>query len=343
MNFCTNPLFGPRATLTRSFLPPAYKDKVPDGYLPMPSQTFAGFIGLRSNIKSGSDEDIAKAVAYGKRVRLHPLSQAAKPPQTTPVDLMDVVYDNIIPYDLRFFESLDRFVQREPWLERDKVMIDSLKSIGIEKGKAFSTSAQSRLILEQAITEARAWIDAEYETVFSPPYFEGTHWAVPASPEVIEGMSTTFGNPNSYPVDGRGLTYSFAYFSAKHLGAGQFYLMTIKDEADRAFEGDGMYRLTVPANPPVRLYWSATVYDRATHAFIRDVPRFSISSSTPELQKNADGSADVYFGPRAPAGKESNWIPTRPKSRFEVLFRLYGPEKPLFDKTWRMPDIAPVS
>ena len=60
------------------------------------------------------------------------------------------------------------------------------------------------------------------------------------------------------------------YFSPKHLGAGQFYLMTIVDKAGEAFDGGSTYRLNVPANAPVRLYWSATVYDRATHALIRD-------------------------------------------------------------------------
>jgi hypothetical protein len=29
--------------------------------------------------------------------------------------------------------------------------------------------------------------------------------------------------------------------------------------------------------------------------------------------------------------------------KFEVLFRLYGPEKPLFDKTWKLPDIEQVA
>ena len=50
---------------------------------------------------------------------------------------------------------------------------------------------------------------------------------------------------------------------------------------------------------------------------------------------------DIYFGPKAPAGKESNWVPTKRKG-FEVLFRLYGPEKPFFDKTWKLPDIENV-
>jgi len=157
------------------------------------------------------------------------------------------------------------------------------------------------------------------KTVFSPPFYEGCQWAVPASPEVIEGLQTFFAQPDSYPVDGRGLTFTFAFFSPKHLGAGQFYLMTVKQ------------------------YWSATAYDRATHALIRNLPWASRSSQTPGIQKNADGSVDVFFGPTAPQGKETNWVPTDADGRFEVLFRFYGPEKPLFDKTWQLPDVEKVS
>jgi len=87
---------------------------------------------------------------------------------------------------------------------------------------------------------------------------------------------------------------------------GQFYLMTIKDQKGNSFDGSSTYRLTVPANAPVRQYWSATVYDRATHALIRNQSRSSRSSQNPGLQKNADGSVDIYFSPKAPAGKETN-------------------------------------
>jgi hypothetical protein len=115
--------------------------------------------------------------------------------------------------------------------------------------------------------------------------------------------------------------------------------MTIVDKDGRPFDGGNTYRLSVPANAPVKLYWSATVYNRATHALIRDMPYSSRASNSVGIQANADGSVDVYFGPKAPAGKESNWVPTSAAGQFEVLFRLYGPEKPLFDKTWKLPDI----
>ncbi len=320
-------------------LPPGYKNKAPDGYIALPSATYTGFVILRSNLKGGSDADIDAAVAYGKRIRFYPLSQAANPPATKFIDANDIIFDSTIPYDLRFFETLDRFVQREPWLERDKVMIDQLKTIGIEKGKPFSPDAKTQKILTDAARDAHAWIDHKYESVFSPPFNEGTHWALPASQAVAEGLQTNFAKPDAYPVEDRGVIYSMAYFSAKHLGTGQFYLMTIVDKKGRAFHGGSTYRLTVPANPPVKLYWSATVYDRTTHALFRDLPWSSRGSNTPGLQKNADGSVDIYFGPEAPAGNDANWVPTNPSGEFEVLFRFYGPEKPLFDKTWKLPDI----
>jgi hypothetical protein len=320
-------------------LPPGYKDKVPDGYIAMPSETYQGFAILRSNPKSGSGADVAQAVAYGKRVKFYPLSQAITPPATTFVDAIDVVFDATIPYDLRFFESLNRMVQIEPWLKRDSAMIDPLRSIGIKKGEPFKPDAKTQQVLREAAREARAWLDVRYEAVFSPPYYEGRQWAVPASPEVIEGLSTNFAKPDAYPIDGRGISFSFAYFSAKHLGAGQFYLMTIKDKDGKSFDGGNTYRLTVPANAPVKLYWSATAYDRATHALIRDMRWASRSSNTPDLKKNADGSVDIYFGPKAPGGQESNWVPTSADGKFEVLFRFYGPEKPLFDKTWKLPNV----
>jgi hypothetical protein len=107
-------------------------------------------------------------------------------------------------------------------------------------------------------------------------------------------------------------------------------------------EGSSTYQINVPANAPVTQYWSATVYDRDTHALVRNMQRASRSSQNPELQRNADGSVDIYFGPKAPAGKDSNWVPASADGKFEVLFRLYGPQKPLLTKSWVLPDLEKV-
>jgi len=321
-------------------LPPDYKGKIPSGYIPLETVNYQGYALLRSILKSNSAPDIAAAVAYGKRIKLYPLAQAAHPPQTSFTDAIDVVYDATIPWDMRYFESLNRIVQTEPWLPRDKAMIDQLRSISIEKGKPFSPDAKTQDILKQALAEAHAWLADKYEnSYFPPPFYPNGHWSLPASPEAVKGMATFFADPDSYPVDSRGTMYTLGFFSAKRFGAGQAYLMTFKDKDGNKLSGSATYRLNVPPNAPVRQYWSATIYDRDTHALIRNAAWPSRSSQTPGLQKNPDGSVDIYFAPKAPQGKDSNWVPTSAGNGFEVLFRLYGPDKAFAEKTWKLPDI----
>jgi hypothetical protein len=320
------------------FMPPGYaKDKIPEGYIPMPSDTYQGYALLRAVLKSGSDADVAQAVAYARRIKLYPLSESHNPPPTTFVDASKVVYDATIPYNVGFFQSLHRIVQAEPWLERDKVMIDQLKSIGIERGKPFDPDERVRQILNDAAREARAWLDARVDRF--PPFYEGGRWFFPASEEMHQSTLKDYRVPDSYPVDDRGTTYTLAFFSAKHLGQAQYYLLTTSDRDGKPLQGNSSYRLVVPANVPVKQYWSMTVYNRATHTFIRNARWVGRSSQTPELKRNADGSVDIFFAPKPPAAGESNWVPTDPNGRFEVLARFYGPEKSLFDKTWKLSDI----
>ena len=206
---------------------------------------YTGFALLCSNLKSSSEADVVKAVAYGKRVRFYPLSQASNPPKTKFVEAIDVLFDSTILYEVRFLEALDRFVQREPWIDRDRVMIDLLKTIGIEKGKPFNPDEKTKQVLNGAILEAHAWLDHHYELLLATPYNEGSRWAMPASPVVLEGLMTDYADPNAYPVDGRGVTYSYAFFSNKHLGKGQFYLMNIADQDGKPLDGSSTYRLHV--------------------------------------------------------------------------------------------------
>jgi hypothetical protein len=323
-------------------LPPGYAGKVPDGYIPLQSDTYGGYALLRSNLKSHADADVAASVAYGKRIKIYPLSQAAEPPPTKFIDAQNALFDSTIRYDLSFFDGLNRVVQSEPWLDRDRAMIDQLRTLGIEKGKAFKPDDKTKAALTQGIEEAKAFMEAKYEAGL-PPYWEGGHWTYPAFADFSKVAQAGYTDPDDYPIDERGTTYSYAYVGIKRLGAGQFYLIDIRDKDGRDFNGGSTYRLTVPANVPVQQYWSVTAYDRETHALIRNMPRASRSSQIAEMARNADGSVDIFFGPKAPDGKEANWVPTDAARKFELMFRLYGPTKALFDKTWRLPDVEKVA
>src|SRR5262245_25576323 len=323
-------------------LPPGYKDKIPDAYIPLQYLTFGGYMLFRSNLKSHSPADVDASIAYGKRMKVYPLAQAGNPPATVFTDVKDIDFDSTIRYDATFFENLNRIVQTEPWLDRDRVMIDQLKSLGIEKGKPFNPSGAIKAILRSAAREAGEWLEKKYDAGL-PPFFSPTsRWTFPAHPDLIAAAQTGFADPNAYPVDLRGLSYSYAYIGIKRLGAGQFYLISIRDKDGQPYDGSKSYRLHVPPNAPVEQYWSVTAYDRQTHALVKNMARASRSSQIPEMQKNADGSIDVYFGPKAPAGKDSNWVPTDPARKFELMFRAYAPTKALLEKTWVLPDVEQV-
>ncbi|PPQ18920.1 hypothetical protein CV770_13300 [Bradyrhizobium sp. AC87j1] len=323
-------------------LPPGHTGQVPAGYIVLRSDTFSGFALLRSNLASHAEADVAKSVAYGKRIKIYPLANAKEPPPTNFNDAYDVLFDSTIPYDARFYRSLDRVVQAEPWLDRDRVMIDQLRSIGIEKGKPFDPDQKTVAVLDDAAREAHALLSQRYDAGF-PEINPGIRWFPAAMAEMVKAAQNGYADPDAYPVDVRGVTYTLGFTGIKRIGTAQFYLMVSKDKNGESFDGSATYCLTVPANAPVKQYWSATVYDRETHALVHNMPSASRASISPGIQKNADGSIDVFFGPKAPDGKEANWVPTDPSRKFELLFRLYGPEKPLFDHTWKLPDVEKVS
>ena len=176
-----------------------------------------------------------------------------------------------------------------------------LRSLGIEKGKPFAPDAVTKDILTAAMQEARGFFDEYYESY--PPYFEGKRWFLPYDPQLQDALSGSYLNGDIYPMDSRAVLYYAAFSSVKHPGAGQFYLFNSRDANGDPLDGSATYRLHVPPNPPVRQYWSAVLYDFATHCLIRDVARAGLASDTPGLKTNADGSVDLYFGPADP-GRE---------------------------------------
>jgi hypothetical protein len=323
-------------------LPPDYKGQVPSGYEALQPNTWGSYALIRSNLRSHGDADVAKSIAYAKQLKVYPLSQAANPPATVFTDVKDILFDTTIRYDESFFVNLDRMVQSEPWLGRDRAMIDQLRSIGIEKGKPFAPDAKTRQVLKDSVADAHAWMAAKYDAA-PPVFFEGTHWTFPTHPELLKGANENFEGANDYPVDWRGVTYHYAYIGIKHLGTGQFYLINIKDKDGADYDGAKTYHIRVPADVPIEQYWSLTAYDRDTHALIKNVDRASRASNNPEVKKNADGTVDLYVGAKALAGQESNWIPTDPTRKFEFMFRLYGPKKEFFDKVWKLPDVEKVA
>jgi hypothetical protein len=130
----------------------------------------------------------------------------------------------------------------------------------------------------------------------------------------------------------------------KMVGQGSQYAAAFVDAEGRPLDGARNYELHLPPDIPVNNFWSVTVYDTQTRSQLQTDQHWPVVSSQDEgLLLNEDGSADVYVGPEAPAGKENNWIQTIPGKGWNVALRLYGPLEPWFDKTWRPGEIEPMT
>jgi hypothetical protein len=129
----------------------------------------------------------------------------------------------------------------------------------------------------------------------------------------------------------------------KIIGKGSKYAVAYNDVDKNPFDGSKIYKVNVPPNVPAKDFWSFTLYDNQTRAMLQTDAQFpGIDNNKPGMIQNADGSYDIYFAPEAPQGQENNWIQTVPGKGWNMLFRLYGPLEPWFDKTWRPGDPEPV-
>lgn len=233
-------------------LPPGFTGEPPTGYYSFRSPTFTGYGLLRSIIGGNGAPDVATAVRYARRIRVYPLSSAARPPPTRYTDPSGVLFDSTIPYGHRCFAYLDQVIQREPWLERDRAMIDTLATLGIVKGQPFQPDARTNAMLDAAAKDAFALLDAQLEQLFEAPFAPGANWAFPTSEALSRQVTTNFADPHIYLVAERGLLFTYAFFTRWRLGRGQFWTMTHKDSAGAPLEGNASYRLRVPPNAPAR-------------------------------------------------------------------------------------------
>ena len=231
-------------------------------------------------------------------------------------------------------------VQEEPVLPRDVTIMGMLKSIGIEKGRDFKPDAATRSILKSAAQEAQAHF-IESLTSYSHPWWPDRRWSPPDPEGVRTGFTYQIGE--ALDLDARGFANFAAFALPKKTGTSLVYLFTFHDSQGERLSGERTYTVRVPANVPAKQYWSMIVYAVDTAALIREAPVVTLDSYSQVVQRNADGSVDIYFGPRPPTGKEANWIYTAPGKAFFPAMRFYDPDKPLFDRTWKLPDLEQVS
>ncbi|TBR40097.1 MULTISPECIES: DUF1254 domain-containing protein [Dyella] len=324
------------------FVPPGYKGDIPDGYFVVRPPTFGNLVFGRAYMEKG---DTRPGVASLKKgLRIYPLSKASHPPQTKFINLSGKVMNTVHANNVEFYDEINQIVQEEPAGVYGPDMTGLFASIGMIKGKPFAPDARMKKILVDgaAIGNATARaIDFRGRDPASKIYPD-RHWNTP----FIGGSYEWLGD-GARLFDARTMFFYAATIDTPAMavampGIGSQYAAANLDVSGKPFDGGKAYRLHVAANVPVKDFWSVVVYDTQTRSMLQTDQQFPSLSSERGLKPNADGTTDIYFAPKRP-GDAANWIQTIPGKGWFLIFRLYGPLQPWFDKSWSLEDIKPVN
>lgn len=274
------------------------------------------------------------------KVRMYPFADRANPKPKL-IIARGETFLMTQPVGMAYWERLNDIIQREPVGERDRLIYATLIPLGIEKGKPFKPTDRQKRILEAGATMGNqmglAISFANRDT--TSRYRSDASWRFPltVSPSQRQETHDELDPRADWTYEAYGVSPAM---TTNTVGVGSVYFGSYRDKDLNWFEGGQNYRMHVPPNVPMKQFWEFTVYNLDTRTtIVNHSDRSGISSRTEGLKKNTDGSVDLFFGPAAPAGQESNWVKTNPGEYWFAYFRLYAPTEAYFDRSWPLPDI----
>jgi len=333
------------------FLPPGYEGEVPEGYFTVRSTSYDVWLLVRTSIANGLE---SAADNVRQNLRVYPLANRDNPPKLELISGSGKEFNTIHANNFEFYEELNEIIQKEPLSLLDPETRGLFASIGIVKGKPFNPDARMKKILVDAV----AISSAAARSMVWYPRTEGTMKGIELYPGTDSGWMKVWVDKNPFynGQDGHTMnTDARAFFhyvatgvtpamAVTYPGKGSDYGIIFVDADKNPMDGSKNYRLHLPPNVPVNDFWSATVYDAQTRSMLQTSQQFpALDSLNKNLKKNADGSYDIYYGPKPPKGMEDNWLQTIPGKSFWIGFRMYGPLEPWINKTWRPGEIELIA
>ncbi len=333
-------------------LPPGYTGEVPAGHYVYRSSTNNVFIFLRAFYQD--PRNLKPPVALIEQSKIYPLNgkETAKPmvfPDASGVPA------NLLPVsDGRAFDQLKKLIDSEGPHLASPDSLGMLAAIGIVKDQPFNPDAHTRSILDRAARTAykmsRVIGFKENVSGRSLLIYPDRRWtnpmadATPANPAGPFDLGWRRTAERYLDLDTR-IWFFTDYYSvspgmlSQIPGKGAKYMIAFRDAAGENLSGGSTYRLNLPPDIPAANFWSVTLYEAENASGLANGQPFPSLGSRDKPARSADGSTDLYIGPKAPAGQKKNWIATVPGRGFFVILRLYGPTDAAIDKSWKPDDL----
>jgi hypothetical protein len=316
---------------------PGWSGKIPDGTKELKSPTSIVWL-LGRLYCTGTPEDYAAVHALQDKFKLQPLSTYGKD-YTPPAGKVDPNQDMKTPVRdqvnkltaAEYFTLLAELLKRNPPAAADAPAVEKFAKIGLVPGKDFDTTAlgawadplpkinQTRIVShfltrDGSISRINGWSYTTKAGLYGTDYLQ-------------RALVTWLGLGANRPQDA-------------------VYPTSLRPSLLSSYEGSNKYTMRFEKGqlPPVKGFWSLTMYDAKMFFIENPINRYSMSMRTnPKL--GDDGSLTIYIQNESP-GKdlEANWLPA-PKDKFTLMLRLYWPnETPpsIIDGSWKIPPVTKV-
>ena len=326
-------------------VPADQKDQLPSGYHTGVATTNRVLLAVRV---IPQNNDVKGAIDLMKAVKVYPLKPASDFTGIEWTDINDKEWDSTpgkFETGLGYWELLHKIIDSEPPYEPYRGEYGELATLGLAKGKPFTPDARMKGILVDAaeVASAQMRVQAFADRRADRIVWNDRKWEwVSLRPE-----NGTFDMPTYSDLEAREKWFYQAVLESPAMfrrdpGAGSLYWLGTRGKDGAFLDGSKMYRLAVPQPVPAKLFWSVTIYDPETRSEIRTDQGKAALRSMVELKEANDKSNELFFGPQPPKGSEDRWIKTIPGKGWFTYFRIYGPEKPAFEGSWKPGDFEEV-
>jgi len=330
---------GTRTTGTKAqdfaIVGPNWKGTLPKNVKPYHSATNMVWVIGRTYC-TGTPEDYKAVHQIQDEYKLTPLSHFGKeytPPEgkvDSSVDMKTPVRDQVNNLSAKdYFNRLALLMKNNPPTKQDSAMVAKMAKLGIKPGQDYDLSKIDKEVadgLEESVKVAQQ--------------------------KIMDHMKKAGVDKNGWTYSTKTGTYGTdylqrAFITAVGLGANRpqdaIYPTTTVDSKGEKLDGKNNYTIHFAKGglPPVKGFWSLTMYDDKYFFTENDLNRYTLSARN-DLKKNDDGSIDLYIQHESPGkDKESNWLPA-PKGEFILMMRFYWPEESLIKGTWNPPAVTKV-
>jgi len=315
---------------------PGWTGTVPDGMTELKSPT--DMVWLLGRIYcTGTPEDYAAVHALQDAFKLQPLSTWGKdytPPagKVDPsIDMKTPTRDQVNALSAKdYFTLLAALMKRNPPAAADAPALERFATIGLVPGQDFDAAKLDKRFDKRVPSVGYDkivlhFVDSDGDMTRENGWSFTTKTGLYGTNYIQRALITAIGLGANLPQDA-------------------VYPTSLKPNPLESYSGEHNYVLRFEKGqlPPVRGFWSLTMYNEAMFFVANPINRYSMSVRTNPVY-GADGSLTIYVQNESPgADKEANWLPA-PKGKFHLMLRLYWPDEKapsILDGTWKIPAVT---